>query len=148
MSKTLKIAVMMLAFISFNAFSAKNIYTGWFSNKAVSGYDAVAYFTENKAVRGNPRFKYQYKKVEWYFSSEKHLKLFKESPERYMPQYGGFCAWAIAKKKSRAPGDPNFWKIVDGKLYLNYDKKVQDDWLKDIPGFIKRADKNWPEMIK
>ena len=148
MFNALRVAVMVLAFISFNAFAAKNIYTGWFSNKAVSGYDTVAYFTGNQSVRGNARFKYSYKGVEWYFSSEKNLKLFKEAPAKYMPQYGGFCAWAVAEKKARAPGDPNFWKIVDGKLYLNYDKSVQDTWLKDIPGFIKKADKNWPEMTK
>lgn len=142
----LRMAVMMLAFISFNASAAKNIYTGWFSNKAVSGYDTVAYFTQNKPVRGSARFKYEYKGVEWYFSSEEHLKMFKEAPKKYMPQYGGFCAWAVADKKSRAAGDPNFWKIVNGKLYLNYDQKIQEKWLKDIPGFIKAADKNWPEM--
>lgn len=146
MLSALRMAVMVLAFISFNALAANNIYTGWFSNKAVSGYDAVAYFTENKPVRGSARFKYEYKGAEWYFSSEEHLNMFKERPEKYMPQYGGFCAWAVATKKSRAAGDPNFWKIVDGKLYLNYDQAVQNKWLEDIPKFIKAADKNWPEM--
>lgn len=146
MLNALRMAVMMLALIGFNAQADKNIYTGWFSNKAVSGYDTVAYFTQKEAVRGNARFKYEYKDVEWYFASEEHLKMFKSDPEKYMPQYGGFCAWAVAAKKSRAPGDPGFWKIVDGKLYLNYDSSVQKMWLEDIPGFIKEANKNWPEM--
>lgn len=146
MFKGLKVAALMLFVVSFNASAAKNIYTGWFSNKAVSGYDAVAYFKENKAVKGVPRFKYEYKGVEWYFSKAEYLELFKKNPEKYMPQYGGFCAWAVASKKQRAPGDPNYWKIVDGKLYLNYDNSVQQKWLEDVPGFIKKADKNWPEM--
>lgn len=146
MFNALRMAVMTLALISFNALAAKSIYTGWFSNKAVSGYDAVAYFTQSKPVRGSARFKYEFKGVEWYFSSEEHLELFKKTPEKYMPQYGGFCAWAVAEKKSRAAADPNFWKIVNDKLYLNYDRNIQEKWLKDIPGFIKAADKNWPEM--
>ena len=146
MFKGLKIAALMLMVVSFNASAAKNIYTGWFSNKAVSGYDTVAYFTERKAVKGSPRFKYEYEGVEWYFSKSENLALFKKEPEKYMPQYGGFCAWAIAARKQRAPGDPNYWKIVDGKLYLNYDNSVQKQWLEDIPGFIKQAGNNWPEM--
>lgn len=146
MFKGLKIATLMLMAISFNASANNNIYTGWFSNKAVSGYDTVAYFTESKAVKGSPGFKYEYQGVEWYFSKAENLSLFKENPEKYMPQYGGFCAWAVAVKKQRAPGDPNYWKVVNGKLYLNYDNNVQTLWLKDIPGFIKQADENWPDL--
>lgn len=140
------VLALMLLF-SCNAIADKNIYTGWFSNKAVSGYDTVAYFTEAKAVKGNARFKYKYMGVEWYFSSEKHLKIFKKSPDKYRPQYGGYCAWAVAEKKQRAPGDPNYWKIVDNKLYLNYDADIQGKWLKDIPGFIRLGDANWPTMM-
>ncbi|OED41659.1 YHS domain protein [Endozoicomonas sp. (ex Bugula neritina AB1)] len=142
----LKIAALMLMTVSFNALAANHIYTGWFSNKAVSGYDTVAYFTENRAVKGSPSFKYEYKGVEWYFVKAEHLALFKVSPEKYMPQYGGFCAWAVAVKKQRAPGDPNYWKIVDGKLYLNYDSSIQKLWMEDIQGFIKQADKNWLDL--
>lgn len=137
----------LMLLISSNAYAAKNLYTGWFSNKAVSGYDTVAYFTEGKAVKGNARFKYKYLGVEWYFSSEKHLQMFRKAPDQYRPQYGGYCAWAIAEKKQRAPGDPNYWKIVDNKLYLNYDADIQGKWLKDIPGFISLGDTNWPKMM-
>ena len=121
--------------------------TGWFSNKAVNGYDTVAYFTQGKAVKGSPKFKYKYMDVQWYFTSEEHLELFKKNPDKYRPQYGGFCAWAIAEKKQRAPGDPNYWKIVDNKLYLNYDASIQNKWQADIPGFIRKADGNWPDML-
>lgn len=141
------ISTLMLLFLSATVMAANNIYTGWFSNKAVSGYDAVAYFTKNKAVKGNARFKYKYMDAEWYFESAEHLELFKKNPDQYRPQYGGFCAWAIAAKKQRAPGDPNFWRIVDDKLYLNYDSSVQKQWLEDVPGFIRKADENWPKML-
>ncbi len=148
MTQMLRIAGFLLIFFNTQALAAKDIYTGWFSNKAVSGYDAVAYFTQGKAIKGNAKFVFKFKEVEWYFSSQEHLDLFKKSPEKYMPQYGGYCAWAVGEKKKRAPGDPNYWKIVNGKLYLNYDASIQKKWLEDIPGFIKKADKNWPEMLK
>lgn len=146
MNKLLRIATLFLFVVCAPSFADKHIYTGWFSSKAVSGYDTVAYFTEGKPVKGSAKYKFEYLDVEWYFSSEKHLNMFKENPEQYMPQYGGYCAWAVAVKKQRAPGDPEYWRIVDNKLYLNYDSSIQDKWLKDIPDFIKAADKHWPEM--
>ncbi|MBO9483591.1 YHS domain-containing protein [Salinisphaera sp. G21_0] len=146
MNTLLRIASVLLMALSVNTFADKHIYTGWFSSKAINGYDAVAYFTEGKPIKGSAKYKFEHLGVEWYFSSEKHLSLFKTHPEQYMPQYGGYCAWAVAATKQRAPGDPKYWKIVDDKLYLNYDNSVQEKWLVDIPGFIKAADKNWPEM--
>lgn len=145
---TRALTTILLVLFSASAFAAKNIYTGWFSNKAVSGYDTVAYFTEGKAVKGSAKFKFKYKGVEWYFSSGKHLDLFKKNPEKYRPQYGGYCAWAVAAKAQRAPGDPNYWKIVDDKLYLNYDADIQNKWQKDIPGFIKSGERNWIKMTE
>ena len=141
------ISALLFLFVASNASAGPDVYTGWFSSKAVSGYDAVAYFTKSKAVKGSSKFKYKYKNAEWYFESAENLELFKKNPEKYSPQYGGFCAWAVGAKKQRAPGDPTIWKIVDGKLYLNYDNSIQEKWEKDIPGFIQKADKNWPEML-
>lgn len=141
------IGVIMLLLLGSSARAGNDIYTGWFSNKAVSGYDTVAYFTESKAVKGNAKFKFKYLDAEWYFNSAENLERFKNNPDKYRPQYGGFCAWAVAAKKQRAPGDPNYWKIVDGKLYLNYDNSVQKQWLEDISGFIRKADENWPKML-
>lgn len=123
-----------------------DVYTGWFSDKAVDGYDTVAYFTDNKPIKGSDKFKYHYAGSVWYFASEKHLDMFKATPEKYRPQYGGYCAWAVAAKKSRAPGNPMYWKIVNKKLYLNYDKDVQKKWRKSIPDFIKLSDINWKKM--
>ncbi len=143
------LAVLLLVIsVSVSATGKRDIYTGWFSDKAVSGYDTVAFFTQRKPVKGSPEFSHEWKDVMWLFATEKHLNMFLEDPDRYAPQYGGYCAWAVAVKADRAPGDPNFWKIVNGKLYLNYDRSVQDKWLKDIPGFIKQGDINWQNMTK
>ena len=106
------------------------------------------FFTENKPVKGDKTYKVEYMGVEWYFSSAKNKSLFEESPDKYRPQYGGYCAWAVAANNAKAPGNVDFWRIVDDKLYLNYSKDVQEKWLQDIPGFIEKANKNWPELGK
>ncbi len=113
---------------------------------AVKGYDMVAYFTEGKPVKGSADFKFTWKDAEWRFASEENRDLFKNDPEKYAPQYGGYCAWAVAHN-STAGIDPKAWKIVDGKLYLNYSLKIQKQWSEDIPGYIKRADANWPAVL-
>ena len=133
-------------FLAINVYAGDPVYTGFLSNKAVSGYDPVAFFTDGKPIKGDSKFQTEYNGADWYFASQEHLDMFKENPEKYAPQYGGFCAWAVAAKHSRAPGDPEYWKIVDGKLYLNYDKSVQQKWLEDVPGFIQEADKYWPTL--
>lgn len=122
------------------------IYTGWLSSSAVGGYDPVVYFTEGKPVAGNSSFTHQWKGATWRFASEKNRDLFKASPEKYAPQYGGYCAWAVSQGYT-AKGDPNHWKVVDGKLYLNYDASVQRNWEKDIPGHIGNANRNWPKVL-
>ena len=130
--------------------SAKSppVYTGIFSSQAVSGYDTVAYFADGKAVEGKEEFKTEYNGATWLFSSAKNLASFKSNPEKYAPQYGGYCAYAVGAKNSLVSADPQAWKIVDGKLYLNYDKDIQKDWEKDIPGFIKSGDQNWIGLSK
>ncbi len=125
---------------------AQDFYTGFFSDLALGGYDAVSYFEKGEAEKGQKQFEVEYGGVKWRFHSEAHRQEFKRFPEKYLPQYGGYCAWAVSEKKSRAAGDPEYWKIVDGKLYLNYDRKVQELWLQDIPGHIERADLHWPQM--
>src|SRR5690348_2635505 len=92
------------------------IYKGVFDEAAVSGYDAVAYFTTGKPVEGSKTFEYMYKGVAWRFASAENLAAFKANPGKYAPQYGGYCAWAVSQGKT-AKGDPNVWKIVNGKLY-------------------------------
>ncbi len=122
-------------------------FTGFDSKLALDGYDAVAYFTENKPVKGDAAHSLTHDGVEWHFASAANRDAFAAEPAKYAPQYGGHCAWATAQNKV-APGDPNVWKIVDGKLYLNYNANVQTRWNKDIPGFITKADANWPGLLK
>lgn len=123
------------------------IYTAWLSAAAVGGHDPVAYFTDGKPVAGNPSITHQWKGATWRFASERNRDLFRARPEAYAPQYGGYCAWAVSQGYT-AKGDPNHWKVVDGKLYLNYDANVQKNWEKDIPGHISRADRNWPQVLQ
>jgi YHS domain-containing protein len=129
------------------AFAGSKIYTGTFSNKAVSGYDVTAYFTEGKAVKGSSKFKSEYEGAVWYFSSAANKEKFDISPIAYAPQYGGYCAWAVAQGYT-ASGDPNHWAIEGGKLYLNYNKNIKEKWDADRVRFIKGANKNWPDIVK
>ena len=114
---------------------------------AVKGFDVVAYFVENKPVKGNKEFQYEWMGAKWQFSSAANRELFTANPSKYAPQYGGYCAFAVSEGH-KAPVDPNVWKIVDGKLYLNYDASVGKVWRQDIPGRIAKADKNWPDLVK
>lgn len=123
-----------------------DIYTGLFSSLAVGGYDTVAYFKQNRPVKGLAQFSMEYKGATWQFASAENLNAFRSNPTAFAPQYGGYCAWAVSQNYT-ASGDPNFWKIVNGKLYLNYDRSVQEKWEKDIPGFIAKADRNWPGVL-
>lgn len=124
----------------------KQVYTGLFNHQAVGGYDPVAYFTERKPVKGDSRFVTQYAGAEWRFASAENRDKFIAEPQHYAPQYGGYCAWAVADG-STASADPQRWKIVDDKLYLNYDADVQKKWELDIAGNIRKADKNWPAVL-
>ena len=122
------------------------VYTGLFSKTAVGGYDPVAYFTEGRPVKGDGRFVTSYKGAEWRFASAENRERFLASPESYAPQYGGYCAWAVAQGYT-ASGDPQRWKIVNGRLYLNYDLEVQKKWEASIPEFIQAADRQWPKLV-
>ncbi|WP_257288405.1 YHS domain-containing (seleno)protein [Endozoicomonas sp. SESOKO2] len=138
--------VALTLMFSVQVMAKDEIYTGLFSDKAVSGYDPVAYFTEGQSVKGSDKFTTRYKGANWYFKSEEHKKLFLDNPEKYAPQYGGYCAWAVAHGNT-ASADPNQWTIEDGKLYLNYNGSVQKKWLKDKKNLINEADDNWPKVI-
>ena len=113
------------------------------SGVAISGYDTVAYFTKSDSVKGEKQFSTEWNGSTWRFSSSENLEKFKADPEKYAPQYGGYCAWGLGAKGELFPIDPDVWRIVDGKLYLNYDSSIQRKWLKDVPGFIQKADNNW-----
>lgn len=115
-------------------------------NLALNGYDAVAYVTDGKPVKGLPQLSTTWSGAVWRFASAEHRDAFLKDPERYAPQFGGYCAWAVAHGYT-ANGDPEAWRIVDGKLYLNYSKRVQKRWEADIPGHIIKGQANWPDVL-
>jgi len=114
---------------------------------AIKGYDTVAYFKDSKALKGSPAYTFSWHNMTWQFSSQEHRDLFAAAPEKYAPQYDGFCAWALTEMRL-AITDPEVWKIVDGKLYLNCSPTAYEKWSRDIPGHIKIADENWMKMQK
>ena len=126
--------------------ASDEIFTGLVEGVAVGGYDPVAYFTEDKPVKGNEDITAEYKGATWRFASAANRETFLADPERYAPQYGGYCAFAVSSGYT-AKSDPEAWRIVDGKLYLNYSKGVQKRWSQDIPGHISKADSNWPGVL-
>jgi YHS domain-containing protein len=128
-----------------SAFAVSPVNSTLFGSKAIKGYDPVAYFTEGKPVKGAKQFTYKWKDATWYFSTAENLAAFMDDPEKYAPQYGGYCAWAAAQGYT-AKIDPEAWKIVDDRLYLNYSKDVQAQWAQDIPGNIVKGDANWPQI--
>ncbi len=117
-----------------------------FLGTAIDGTDAVAYFSEGRPVEGSSDFIHEWNGAKWRFSSAENRDLFAANPEAYAPQYGGYCAWAVAQGYT-ASTDPEAWKIVDGKLYLNYNKSVQSTWERDVPGNIAKGDENWPAVL-
>lgn len=125
--------------------AADSVYTSWKDNVAVGGYDTVSFFS-GKPQKGKKEFTFDYAGAEWSFSTRGNLDLFKTNPEAFMPQYGGYCAWAVAKNKL-AKGSPKHWHVEDGKLYLNFNARIQRRWEKDIPGFVRQARENWPDIL-
>jgi YHS domain-containing protein len=113
---------------------------------AILGYDPVAYFIMGEPTRGSDQFTTSWQGATYKFASAANLALFKEEPEAYAPQYGGYCAYAVSKGAT-AGTVPEAWTIVDGKLYLNYSLAVQQRWRKDVPGHIRAADRNWPAVL-
>lgn len=117
-----------------------------FEGTAIRGYDPVAYFTDNKAVKGDDRFSFEWKNAVWHFANGENLAAFKSDPQKYAPQYGGYCAYGTSEGH-KAPTNPDAWTIINNKLYFNYNKNVQSMWKKDTEGNIQKAEKNWP-LIK
>ncbi len=141
LKKTIQLAVLILVGSVAAAFASDVAV----STPGLSGYDPVAYFTEGKAIRGSGFHVTVRNGVTYAFASKEHKAQFDRNPEAYLPAYGGYCAYGVAVAK-KFVADPEVWKIVGGKLYLNLDKDIQQKWEKDIPGFISKAEKNWPEI--
>jgi YHS domain-containing protein len=112
---------------------------------AISGYDPIAYFKEGKAIKGKKEFSTMWNGAHWLFSSEQNLETFKSTPEKYAPQYGGYCAYG-ASEGHKSPTQPDAFTIVNDKLYLNYNKNVKIEWSKNQKERIQTADQNWPKL--
>lgn len=123
------------------------VFTGLVEGVAVGGYDPVAYFAAGRAEKGSDQITLEHEGATWRFSGEGNRDAFKADPARYAPQYGGYCAFAVSQGYT-AKADPEAWTIHDGKLYLNYDKKVRAQWEKDIPGYVAKSDANWPGVLE
>jgi hypothetical protein len=116
-------------------------------NVAIKGYDPVAYFAQSKPVKGLDAFTHDYMGATWWFANVADRDLFAAAPEKYAPEYGGYCAYGVSQGHTVSI-DPEAWRIVNGKLYLNYSKSVQQKWSQDVPKYVDLANKNWPELHK
>jgi YHS domain-containing protein len=114
---------------------------------AIKGYDPVAYFIQNSALEGKDSITMEWSGIIWKFSSKENFNLFKMNPQKYAPAYGGYCAYGTSEKHL-SPTDPNAWTIVNNKLYLNYNLKVKEIWIKDTAVRINNADSYWLTLIK
>ena len=131
--------LLVAAFWSGVSFADGPINTSFFGGLAIDGYDTVAYWTDNKAVEGKKEFTYEWRGAKWRFATEKNLEMFKADPDKYMPEYGGHCAYAMSD--DRLVGvDPKVFEIYNNKLYLNYSQSVQGHWVKEKDKFIGEAD--------
>lgn len=145
---------MMLALKGLGAFAAEPVNTleksGFIGFKpsgiAIRGADTVAYFTQSKFVAGSKAYTTEWNGATWQFSSAENRDLFVADPEKYAPQYGGYCAYGVAKG-SLVKIEPENWSVVDGKLYLNFSNSVQKKWEKDIAGFITTADQSFDGLL-
>ena len=113
---------------------------------AIRGYDPVAYHTVGEPAKGSSDYTLTWNDSLWMFSSQENLDLFTSDPEKYAPRYGGYCAWAAAKGYI-ASTIPEAWAIHEGQLYLNYSRRIQRRWSRDIPGNIAKGDLNWPGIL-
>ncbi|MBJ7448610.1 MAG: twin-arginine translocation pathway signal protein [Brevundimonas sp.] len=113
---------------------------------SLGGHDPVAYFTDGQPVAGDPAITLDWNGATWRFATAENRTMFEANPQAYAPQFGGYCAWA-ASQGYIAPGDPTVWRIVDGRLYLNFNDRARMLWEQDIPGAIARGEANWPRIL-
>jgi YHS domain-containing protein len=138
------IATLVVALAASAALAAQKVNTS-LTGLAIDGYDPVAYFTEHKPIKGRPEFTHDHGGATYRFASAANRDLFVKDPQKYAPQYGAFCAYAVSRGYT-ADTDPLAWKIVGGRLYLNYNGDVQTKWEEDIAGNIEKGNANWPAL--
>jgi len=142
--RSIALILFALVLLPSAAFATDPVYSNW-RGLAIKGTDPVGYFTESRPVEGSSTHSLEYLGATWRFSTAENKAAFEADPEKYLPQYGGYCAYAVSQGDT-ASVDPEAWSIVDGKLYLNYSNSVMETWLEDLPGNIVKANKNWPGL--
>jgi YHS domain-containing protein len=145
--KTIARTVLALILLSSSAFAGDLINVAGASRVALNGYDPVAFFTDAKPVIGSPFIRGSYQGAEYFFATEGHKTLFLAKPEKYAPQYGGYCAYGVSVE-ALAPVDINTWQIRDGKLYLNFSDEFSEKFNADFNGNVAKAERNWPGLVK
>ena len=145
--RVLQIFVFLFVAHSSTAFALDEINTTYFGSQAIEGYDAVAYFTQGRAVEGSKEFEFSWKGANWRFASTENLAAFRANPEAFAPQFGGYCAWAVSQNDI-AEIDPTQFTVYEGKLYLNYSKEVSARWRSSKEKFITAANRFWPELLE
>ena len=141
------LALIPFIFAASSAFAEKAaVFTGLVDGTGAGGYDVVAYQTENAAKAGDEKISADFEGVKYRFVSEANRAAFTTDPAKYVPAYGGYCAYAVSQGYT-AKIDPEAFTVVNGKLYLNYSKGVQSKWQKDTAGYISSADANWPKVL-
>jgi YHS domain-containing protein len=143
--KKLLVALIVVAAVSTIA-AAKDLQNLDSNGVGIQGYDPVAFFTDNRPVKGNPQFQSDYHGAKYYFTSAEHKAAFDEKPAKYEPQFGGYCAYG-ASRSHKAPVKIEAWQIVDGRLLMQYDLDVKNDFNKDQQGNLHKADQNWPGLV-
>ncbi len=144
-SAAVALGLLLLVALPTRALAIDPVFSSW-RGLAIRGYDPVAYFSDGRPVEGSGEHSFEWKGATWRFASAENRKRFAADPQRYAPQYGGYCAYAVAHGTTAAT-DPEAWRIVDDKLYLNLDRDIQALWVEDISGFIRKADENWPMLL-
>lgn len=151
--KTSAFLLLLIAMVLINmvtplhVFAKSEIYKN-LQGLAIKGYDPVAYHEKGQPSKGSSKYEVVWKDAKWRFASAEHRDLFEADPWKYAPTYGGYCAWAVSQGYTASVDPLNAWSIYEGKLYLNYNVEVKANWEKDIPGNIKKADVNWPGVLK
>jgi YHS domain-containing protein len=127
--------------------SAKDLLNTSWSGTAIKGYDPVAYFSDNKAIEGKSDFQSMHDGATYYFASKEHKDLFDANPDKYLPQFGGYCAYGVSINKT-VNIDPAAFQIIDGKLYLQYSQDILDKFNQDPSGNLQKARANWPKLVE
>lgn len=143
MIRPLLVIILLTLSVTYSSAQTSNYFS--LDGVAIRGYDPVAYFKENTPVEGSKQFSYSWEGTEWHFKNQENLNAFKSNPEKYAPQFGGYCAYGVSEDH-KSPTEPAAFTIINDKLYLNYNQQVKKLWMKDTKARIEKAESNWVEL--